>query len=339
MSGSMARTLGRVTLLLLAVASATPALADETPAVERQAVSPTEAKTRTERWLDMDPPAVIDYGQDGWERRGRASIPCTKPCPRPCPPKKQSRCCDYADWDRSGWGGSLALGMWLPGMKGHLGAGPVDLDVDVTAGDLLANLGPFLEKLEFMVQGAASVEYGRWGLDFIVSAIEFGDAIPLTCTGTNLEADASAKILQGQLNLRYRLGKSKLGCGPCPQLLVYEPYVGVRGYRAIIKVDLARGLGPDLGSTWFDPVVGGRITWDMRNRFALIAEGDVGGFGVGSELSWKLRLALSWRFARRWHLNLGWVWLGTDYESGTGLDRFRWDLVQSGPLLAVAFRF
>ena len=131
---------------------------------------------------------------------------------------------------------------------------------------------------------------------------------------------------------------SKLGCRPCPTLLVYEPYVGVRGYSAEIDV---KSPGPvvDKKADWVDPVVGGRLTMDFRNRWALELEGDVGGFGAGSDLSWLLRVGAGWRFARKWTFRFGWMIVDTDYEEGTGLDRFKWDLHQSGPYLGVGFSF
>ena len=268
--------------------------------------------------------------------------PCAAP-PRVTNPAAWQRArigpgrCDYGPWfDDCCWGGSLSVLGWLPGMSGTLGAGPADIDVDISVGDMLENLGDIIEKLEFAWQGAASVRWGRWTLGLYVSGLKFGETIPLTAGGAAL--DAQATVLQWQANLYYRVGMSQLSCSRCPTLLVYEPYVGVRGYSTESDIRTPR---PSIlvEDDWVDPVVGARLTLDFRNRWALEAEGDIGGFGVGSDFSWLLRIGAGWRFHRNWYFRFGWMFVDTDYESGTGLNRFKWDLHQSGPYLALDLVF
>lgn len=298
------------------------------PALDRDRVywrCGLDRSARASRWIQV---SDTQRGTSGSYASGAASWTGSM---------RQSWRSTYRPWfDDCCWGGSIGMLGWLPGMSGTLGAGPADIDVDISVGDLLENIGDIIENLEFGWQGAVSVRKGRWTLAGYVSGLKLGQSVPLTVGGA--AADIEATVLQWQANLYYRVGMSKLSCSPCPTLLVYEPYVGVRGYSAEIDV---KTPGPSIAPSadWVDPVVGARLTMDFRNRWALELEGDVGGFGAGSDLSWLLRVGAGWRFARKWYLRFGWMIVDTDYEDGTGLDRFKWDLHQSGPYVALDFAF
>jgi len=222
-------------------------------------------------------------------------------------------------------------------MKGSLGIGPFDTDIDTSVGDLLSNLGTILQDLEFMLQGGVAVQYGRWRLGLEVSGMELGQTIEVLDSGRGVNIDVT--LVNWQANLYYRAGMSRFGCSPCPTLLVYEPYVGVRGMYVEADASADPVINLSLDEHWVDPVVGAKLTLDLRNRWAFEAEGDIGGFGVSSDFTWKLRLGVGWRFARQWYLRAGWLVIDTDYETGSGLNRFKWDVTQSGPYLSVAFAF
>ena len=75
---------------------------------------------------------------------------------------------------------------------------------------------------------------------------------------------------------------------------------------------------------WVDPIVGllMRSPDGRRAQFRLYTE--VGGLGPGSDFAWQIFPALGIRLHERVGLELGYRWLGTDYESGEGVDRFVW---------------
>jgi hypothetical protein len=93
---------------------------------------------------------------------------------------------------------------------------------------------------------------------------------------------------------------------------------------------------------WVDPIIGGRVTWNVTDRFFVLAGGDVGGFGVGSDFAWSALGLLGWRFTM---LGLdsavlgGHRALGQDYSTGSGLRSFRFDATMHGPVVGLNVRF
>ena len=93
---------------------------------------------------------------------------------------------------------------------------------------------------------------------------------------------------------------------------------------------------------WIDPFVGLR----MRHKFApghdLVLQGDVGGFGVGSDFTWQALAAYNfeWNFAG-YKLNpyLGYRAISVDYEEGSGRRRIGLDFVQHGPVAGLTFKW
>ena len=51
------------------------------------------------------------------------------------------------------------------------------------------------------------------------------------------------------------------------------------------------------GQDWFDPLAGASFRYPLARRWEVAGRGDIGGFGVGSELSWNLEATIKWSFA------------------------------------------
>jgi opacity protein-like surface antigen len=63
--------------------------------------------------------------------------------------------------------------------------------------------------------------------------------------------------------------------------------------------------------------------------------GDVGGFGVGSDLTWQAFGGVSYDINETWSIKAGYRALATDYENGG----FRLDAVSHGPVVGLGVRF
>ena len=83
------------------------------------------------------------------------------------------------------------------------------------------------------------------------------------------------------------------------------------------------------------------INSHRRHEFTL--SGDVGGFGVGSEFSWQAIGAYRFDFAKTSHVTwsgmIGYRALYVDYERGTGVTRYEFDVLQHGPVVGISARF
>ena len=79
---------------------------------------------------------------------------------------------------------------------------------------------------------------------------------------------------------------------------------------------LERGLNRtfSLGENWFDPYIGVAGLYHFRGPFYLTAKADVGGFGVGSQLTWQAYGALGCQLSRRVYCEAGYRYLYVDYR-------------------------
>lgn len=84
-----------------------------------------------------------------------------------------------------------------------------------------------------------------------------------------------------------------------------------------------------------DLVIAGRGFVRFNDKVSVLLYGDVGGFGVGSDNTWRLLSTLNYSFNRRWTISGGYSALGADYSS----DDHVFDAVLSGPVAGVPIRF
>jgi len=86
---------------------------------------------------------------------------------------------------------------------------------------------------------------------------------------------------------------------------------------------------------WVDPIVGLRWFWHFTDKWELWLEGDIGGFGVGSDFTWN---AVGMIYYQPWkHVGFlgGYRALYQDYEDGSGSEKFAFDATMHGPLLGL----
>ena len=94
---------------------------------------------------------------------------------------------------------------------------------------------------------------------------------------------------------------------------------------------------------WVDPYVGFRVRHKAAPGHNLSFEADIGGFGIGSRISYQTLGA--WRFdvgstgSVAWAGVLGYRVLYVDYIRGSGTSRFEMNLLQHGPLIGLSARF
>jgi len=65
----------------------------------------------------------------------------------------------------------------------------------------------------------------------------------------------------------------------------------------------------------------------------------LGGFGIGSEFTWQIQAEAGYQFSELFSLNLGYRYIGIDYETGSGTDYFAYDIDTFGPEIRLGFNF
>jgi len=100
---------------------------------------------------------------------------------------------------------------------------------------------------------------------------------------------------------------------------------------------LNRGLSSTfaLGQDWFDPYVGLAARYNFCKPFYLIAKGDVGGFGVGSQFTWQGYGAVGCEITRRVYCEAGYRYLYVDYRNGG----FLYDVATRGAQITLGVVF
>jgi hypothetical protein len=70
-----------------------------------------------------------------------------------------------------------------------------------------------------------------------------------------------------------------------------------------------------LYENWFDPFIGLRGRYNLTKALYLTGEADIGGFGVGSEITWDIYGALGCQITRNIYSEVGYRYLYLDYDT------------------------
>jgi hypothetical protein len=220
-----------------------------------------------------------------------------------------------------GWKQSAVIYLLAPTIRGTAGIGPLDADVDIDPKAVFSNLdAAFL--------GVYLAEKERWGVyaDVILMNLEADlEAGPDWLTGT-----AANRQFNAALGATYRISEHW-------QLLAGGMYTDLK-----LTLDVDRPLQSNRrqrSESWIDPFVGARFATDLNQAWSFSSLGYVGGFGVGSDLMWTLNASFTYSFSERWRMVLGYRYIDFDYEEGSGLQRFRFDVAEHGPAAGLRFDF
>jgi hypothetical protein len=98
-------------------------------------------------------------------------------------------------------------------------------------------------------------------------------------------------------------------------------------------------LSGSMEKNWFDPLLVVRMKLPEAGKWQLQARSDIGGFGVGSDLTWQVQAYAGYRFTELFQLTVGYRALGIDYEKGADKDRLKYDVTTFGPVVKLGFNF
>ncbi len=86
---------------------------------------------------------------------------------------------------------------------------------------------------------------------------------------------------------------------------------------------------------WIDPLIGARAFYAFTDKLSVMGQADIGGFGVGSELTWSVLGTFNYVFNDNWSASAGYKYMSVDYDN----DGYVFDVDMSGPVLGVTYRF
>jgi opacity protein-like surface antigen len=87
--------------------------------------------------------------------------------------------------------------------------------------------------------------------------------------------------------------------------------------------------------SWWDPVVGAYMAVPFAENWTMTGYVDIGGFGLGSDITYQALAGVNWQFARNFSAKAGYRYLYQDYEQ----DGFVWDTALKGFYAGLGIRF
>jgi hypothetical protein len=215
-----------------------------------------------------------------------------------------------------GWGFLIKPYLFASGLDGDVGTGDATEDIEASFDDLLddLNFGAMLQLEVVPPESPWRVLVDLWFVQLEETGVAPG---PM-----ETEVDAEIDQFMGELSVAYEL----MDDGRLDVL------GGIRYWD--LSSELEGGDSSAEGEVdWIDPLVGARSLLPLGERFFVLLRGDVGGFGVGSDISYNLGAGVGWSISKTFELAAGYRYVYVDYD-----DDVVYDVAQSGPLLGLVIR-
>lgn len=265
----------------------------------------------------------------------------------------------------SPWNFSFVAYQWLPWISGDMTVRGRPVSIDVSPGDVLdaldwsglpawmssfearkGKIGLFSDIVYAKLAGSASFARsvqgrfatatlgGRLDADYQQTVIEFGAAYEFWSSGAANSTGASAiDILAGG---RYWNQKSSISAD-------LNATIAIGGNILDLERSGNRVIARSGSVDWVDPFVGLRLRHQIAPGQKFTVRGDIGGFGVGSDLSWQAVGSYDFQILQRSayavDAYIGYRALSVDYTEGSGSTQYRYNALQHGPVLGLNMRF
>ncbi|HXC99278.1 MAG TPA: hypothetical protein VN048_08045 [Verrucomicrobiae bacterium] len=214
--------------------------------------------------------------------------------------------------ETSPWTFDASLYGLAAGMSGNVIVKGIPSDVNVGFDEVWNHL-------KFGAMGTARVGYDHWALSSDVVYMDLG------ATKGAFTAGVEQWMVQPALEYNF-----------CQY---FDAYAGARYNSIQLTMTGPLGVNPSGTEAWWDPVIGSRIRLPVAGKLSFNVSGDIGGFGVGSELTWQAFPFFSFQFTKMASMQLGYRFLYTDYSTGSGFNQFKYDILTCGPQIGFAVHF
>jgi len=221
--------------------------------------------------------------------------------------------------DSDRWRFEFVPYIWFASLDGSIGLDPLPT-VKISAD----RPEPFVN-LDFAIADTFTARKGRWT---VLSDITFTKlAVDETVSSSHVEIDSA--LVWASLAGGYALVDA-----PCCRVEL------LAGARYTLLYNDGESDGSVTASTsstedWLDPIVGFNARTELAERLSVGLLANVGGFGVGSDLSYELLPRVSYAWNEIISLHAGYRELSLDFDSSD----VEFDVRESGWLFGVGFNF
>lgn len=222
------------------------------------------------------------------------------------------------------WWVSFASDTWLSRVDGDIGIKGLTAPADMSLKDLL-------DELDFAYMGRFEIGYKRWSFSLDTVYAKLSTDTTFSFLNTSGKLSLEQEQIYATAHIQYRAVQT--------DNFLLELFVGARWTWLDVDTDLNIDLGYnnqfDLSEDWVDPIIGVNIGYDFTDKCFLHIIGDIGGFGVSSELTWQAFAGVGYRFTRHVSAIIGYRALGVDYDKHD----FKLDTVTHGPVIVLGLKF
>ena len=216
------------------------------------------------------------------------------------------------------WDFELApLYLWAISIDGDLGIRGRTTSASVDFSDIWDNLeGVFTTRFSMLYKE-------KFGLWFDYNYLDLGKE--KASDMANIEAGFTSQIVNLGATYRFMQGKH-----------TWDGGAGIRYIRLDSEIDLNNaGVRLSGDQDWVDPVIGARYSLAFTDKWALRLYGDIGGFGVSSDLTWQGLALIDFQPWRNVAIVAGYRALYSDYTD----DGFTYDATVHGPVVGIDIRW
>jgi len=215
------------------------------------------------------------------------------------------------------WKFTLAPYLIFPWMDGKSAVKGHEVEVDVSPGDIFDNL-------QFGAMGYFEARKKKWaiGVDAVYMALGTDVARP----SANVDFNQGAYTFIGLRQLNEKVD------------FLFGARWNVLQGKLDFKGPLLQGSFEET-KQWVDPIVGLKLKQRLGGRWSFTMEGDIGGFGAGSDFAWQVWPLIGFDVSKRATLAIGYRVLSLDYDTGSGNQMFKYDVVTQGIVVGGALHF
>jgi hypothetical protein len=220
--------------------------------------------------------------------------------------------------ESDGWKFRITPYLWMLSLDGTTAALGNDVEVDLSFSDILDNLNIALSANMELSKGQFFVVFDPMYAQIEADFVGPGDG----AVGGTLEVD----LVIADLNVGYSVNEN------------FGLYAGLRYYDQDLKITPNFLPVVSLGDDWTDFILGFRFQTSMSDKWSFAGKLDA-AVGGDSESALYVQAVLLRHFGSNKHLDLGWRYYDVDYESGSGVTRFKWDVTHTGPVVGFSWEF
>jgi opacity protein-like surface antigen len=226
-----------------------------------------------------------------------------------------------------------------------------EIDGDATlrgrTGPVEGSFSDLLDNLDIAFMGRLEAWQDRWGIFLDGLYMDLG--ADFSTPTALLSTDIDVKMAVLDFGMGHRLLETPIGENN-NQSLSFDLLGGGRYINLDGEIDIkvggplaGLGLGRKFGrrEEWVEPVIGGRLRWDLNEKLAAAVRFDFGGFdiGDGSNLTWNLVAGIDYKLKENMSLKAGYRIFDLDYDSGSGSNEFGIDAQFRGPIFGLTILF